>query len=106
MSYYEVHITFIGPLNETPPRPWKYSQIDGDPVLGEGIKAYLTRQYKGGTEKMLMINDIEITSVWLKRIGHTILREKIEDVIFDTKIIPESFFMEDEKVRKFNGSHL
>ena len=55
---------------------------------------------------MLMINDIEITSVWLKRIGHTILREKIEDVIFDTKIIPESFFMEDEKVRKFNGSHL
>jgi len=92
MPYYEVHITFLGPLKGTPPRPWKYSRIDGDPVLGKGIKDYLTRQYKGGTEKMLMINDIEIASRRLKSRGHTVLREKIDDVIYDTKILPESFF--------------
>jgi hypothetical protein len=91
-EYYELHITFKGPLKETPPRPWKYSQIDGDPILGDGVKAYLTRQVKANVVIEEVKNLLKEPTKWLSDLGHHILREKIERVVYDTKEIPEEYF--------------
>jgi hypothetical protein len=91
-EYYELHITFKGPLNCDPPRPWKYSQIDGDPVLGVGVKAYLTRQVKSDREIGEVHNLLKEPTKWLFERGHDILRRKIEKVVYDSKEIPEELF--------------
>ena len=88
-EYYELHITFVGPLNEAPPRPWKYSQIDGDPVLGDGVKAYLTRQVKSNMPLEDVIDLLNYPIKWLKMLDFNILRSKVEKVVYDTKEIPE-----------------
>lgn len=60
----------------------KYSQIDGDPVLGKKVFAYLTfhdAAFIRTHHRMLDIKDA------LRRQGVTSVREKIELIIYDTK---------------------
>jgi hypothetical protein len=88
-SYFECHVTMLG--NPVEIRPvveslkWKFSVIDGDPVLGEGIKCYATRLFnkKLGTEDVT--KNLLRTAEALECQGFVVLRRKVELVIFDDR---------------------
>lgn len=49
---YEAHITFMAPKGfQIWTNGWKFSKIDGDPVLGDGVKCYLTKHFKITNDK-------------------------------------------------------
>lgn len=76
--YYEAHIT----CSEEPkdfPAYWKLSKISGDPDLGSGDRWYLTNHY-GGIQRAARETD----AVAFK-LGRTVVRQKIELVVMDTK---------------------
>lgn len=83
---FEAHITFprrdasiVKELALT--SAWKFSQIDGDPVLGTDVFCYLTSY---GTEyldlKMLMDNEAQRA----RNVGAEVVRTKVEQVVFDS----------------------
>ena len=89
-SYYEVHITMKGDPAKIEPLVnkigWKFSAIDGDPILGEGIKCYATmffspRRY----EQDEVVEIIELVAQNLRSKGINVIREKIELVIWDRR---------------------
>lgn len=86
-EYYECHIT-LEPhpeLEKSLPMPWKFSQIDGDPVLGKKVLAYATRYYSTAETKEFVIGDMaEIASILTSK-GFTVVRQKVELVVYDTK---------------------
>lgn len=87
---YECHITVDrndGPAAEDVAKRlhWKYSQIDGDPVLGKKVFAYLTTH---DTDVLRMHQRMVMASGDLKAIGVEVVREKIELIVYDTKTKP------------------
>lgn len=92
MRYYECHITieanetFRGILSELVIRlKWKFSAIDGDIVLGDGVKFYATRHFneKLGEEKVL--KTLLDTAEFIRKYGFKITRRKVEMVIWDDR---------------------
>ena len=88
-QYYEAHITMKGDpavirqlVEDT---NWKFSSIDGDINLGDGIKCYATTQFnkKLGDEKIIDL--LKGTAAFLKMRGVEILRRKVEIVIYDDR---------------------
>ena len=61
---------------------WKYSCIDGDPVLGKQAFAYLTTH---DVHFDRMLQRMRHASLALEKHGVPVLREKIELIVFDTK---------------------
>lgn len=61
---------------------WKFSQIDGDPVLGKETFAYLTTH---DTDYSRMMRRMSSLSDRLDGLGVEVLREKIELIMYDTK---------------------
>jgi hypothetical protein len=61
------------------------SSIDGDPVFGEGIKCYATRLFNRRLGHDVVQNELFAVAEYLKGCGFTVLRRKIERVIFDDK---------------------
>lgn len=89
MNYYECHVTMIGdPIiieDAVKTEKWKFSKIDGDPVLGAGIKCYATRQFPGTKNVNWVIDVLKETARHLKDYKSvTVLREKVELVVYDT----------------------
>ncbi len=88
-KYFEAHVTMIGdaamirPLVEA--TKWKFSAIDGDINLGEGVKCYATRQFnlKIGESKALTILHETADSLVMKNVN--VIRRKIEIVIYDDR---------------------
>lgn len=84
---YECHITVErqdGPVaaGVATALHWKYSQIDGDPVLGKKVYAYLTTH----DSDLLRMRDRMTTAVSaLRDQGVDVVREKIELIVYDTK---------------------
>lgn len=89
-TYYECHITI-----EAPALPilrvlieklkWKYSRIDGDPVMGAGVKQYATRHYNSKLavdDVILLLHD---TADKIASYGFTVTRRKVEHVIYDDR---------------------
>lgn len=80
---YEAHITFTGTTTEVVHEPWKFSKIDGDPVLGKGVKCYLTRHYPPHEDVLDILKDMRNAAADLQQAGLTVHRMKLEKIVFD-----------------------
>lgn len=88
-SYYECHVTLEGDPEKIRPvvesARWKFSCIDGDINLGDGVKCYATRQFN----RRLPQDDIQGVLFRMADIlaeeGFKVLRRKVEMVIFDDR---------------------
>lgn len=91
LPHFEVHITF----NSTPEGieefvksiGWKFSKIDGDPKLGEGVKSYATLhttlEFGFAKTKILLHSAVE---TFLMQ-EYVPIRMKIETVVYDKLIV-------------------
>jgi len=82
--YHELHITYMGG-----PAPvfdgWSQSMIHGDIILGEGPKRYLTRHASSKVPLDLLIYEMEQLAGILRTYGRTVLRTKVELVLYDKR---------------------
>lgn len=65
---------------------WKFSAIDGDPVLGKGVLCYATSHFKGSLETVDVVVAMGIVADGLRSKGVEVVRQKVERVVFDTKV--------------------
>lgn len=89
-QYYECHITIEGDPTIVKPlvqeTKWKFSAIDGDSNLGDGIKCYATRQLNAKYSMPEVVENLHRIANKLQENGLTILRRKVELVLYDDKI--------------------
>lgn len=87
--YYECHITLIGD-----PKfielllsgdSWKYSSISGDINLGPGVKCYATKQFNVKHNFNVVLDSINKKAAFFTENKVTVLRQKIELVLYDNK---------------------
>ena len=92
MQYYECHIT----LEHEPQGHrtlqsvieemcWKFSAIDGDPVLGRGTKCYATKHYPARMDQEVIKWKVQDAADELRQKGFQVVREKVELVLWDSK---------------------
>jgi hypothetical protein len=90
-TYFECHVTLQGNPSlirlEVEKRKWKFSVIDGDPVLGDGIKCYATRLFNKKKGQASVQEELFWIAEELKTLGHNVLRRKIELVIYDDRSV-------------------
>lgn len=88
-NYYECHVTMEGNPLEIGPfvkkLGWKFSAIDGDPVLGRGIKCYATNLYSKQKTEEEVVALLKSTAARIMEVGITVLRRKVELVIYDDR---------------------
>ncbi len=88
-QYYECHITMLGDKEKLKPivefHKWKFSAIDGDPTLGDGIKCYATRHYNTKLNPDTVLYALHWVADDLERNGIEVIRRKIERVIYDDR---------------------
>ena len=65
---------------------WKFSCIDGDPVLGAGVKCYATTFSKGSKELQAIQDELDVAAHVLQDAGCRVIRKKIELVVFDERV--------------------
>lgn len=88
-QYYECHVTMTGdpqilrPLVED--LKWKFSCIDGDVVLGDGVKCYATMLYNQRMRPGLVLSLLHSVANQLTEMGATVLRKKMEQVLYDDR---------------------
>jgi hypothetical protein len=59
-----------------------YSAIDGDPVMGKRAYCYLTCY---DTDATRLLGRVQAASFVLRHNGVEVLREKVEEILYDTK---------------------
>lgn len=90
-TYYEAHITLLGSPERIKPAvdliKWKFSVIDGDPVLGKGVKCYATKHFNAKMDKEEVLMDLRMAADALEYAlpEDEVIRRKIELVIFDDR---------------------
>jgi hypothetical protein len=81
---YECHVTFKGEdaaaVQELDVPGWKFSKIDGDPVLGAGVKCYLTAHFN--TQDVALLST-RIVVGEASRHGLHAIRAKVEHIVYD-----------------------
>lgn len=89
VQYYECHITLDGDReqlqSDVEAINWKFSAIDGDPVLGAGVKCYATKHYNERLGQRDVVNLLLDAGNKLKKRGVTVTRQKVELVIYDDR---------------------
>ncbi len=90
--YYECHITVKPSTNDRSDLKdlldkvdWKHSKITNDPDLGYAVWAYATKHYPASKQINKVIEKMNEIASLLKYEGFTVVREKVELVIYDTK---------------------
>ena len=82
-SLYEAHITYKAEhrahLEALLIPGWKFSAIDGDPVLGKEVYCYLTSYDKDGKNLLARMQRT------VETIGFEAVRQKVEQIVYDTK---------------------
>ena len=91
MKYYECHITMLLKPNTKIEKQhrgqWKFSQIDGDPVLGDGVKSYLTTFYPEHMTLEEIVDEMNYKAESIRGIYDAkILRTKVELVVYDERV--------------------
>ncbi|CAN7603481.1 hypothetical protein [Bosea sp. LjRoot237] len=94
-SYYECHVTMEAPAADNDNRQrvkaavdaigWKFSAIEGDIVLGDGVKLYATRHFNtrlGDDRVVSLLHDAADT---LAAQSINVVRRKVERVLFDDR---------------------
>jgi hypothetical protein len=80
---YEAHITYEIEHREAVEKhrsdKWKFSAIDGDPILGKKVFCYLT-SYDSSATRLLERMQEEVSRIGVKEV-----RQKIEKIVYDTK---------------------
>lgn len=86
-TYYELHVTYLDVEDAIPPQfpYWSHSVIAGDIILGEGRKQYLTAHFHRDSDRETMIADMEFIAQSLRALGKTVLRTKVELVVYDRR---------------------
>lgn len=88
-TYYEAHITMTGDRialeAATKAVGWRFSAIDGDANLGDGVKLYATRQMNSRLGDDKDIEGLSLVADIMRAAGADVLREKVEVVIYDTR---------------------
>ncbi len=88
-NYFECHITMLGDPKEIEPlvknTGWKFSAINGDPVLGDGVKCYATMLFSSLKTEKFCLDMLLITANLLQGAGVEVLRRKVERVIYDDR---------------------
>lgn len=89
MTYFECHVTLLGDpaviRQEVERWKWKFSCIDGDATLGDGVKCYATMHYNARLDTALVRGNLFTIAQALEEAGLTVLRRKVELVIFDDR---------------------
>jgi hypothetical protein len=95
IQYYECHVTMVGdpaiikPFVEA--AKWKFSAIDGDPDLGDGVKCYATTQFNARYNEGMIHGLLCDMGLYLEDQGVNVIRRKIEAVIHDDRSSKTTF---------------
>jgi hypothetical protein len=89
-QYYECHITISGTHRadvqlSVEDIGWIFSEIDGDPDLGSGVKQYATKHFNVRKKRENVIAELSTAADALRSYGCIVLREKVELVIYDKR---------------------
>ncbi len=90
-DYYECHVTIeskdpIYTELQVNSLGWKYSSIDGDPVLGKGVKCYATKQFNATKNKLEeVIAFVHFAADSIDGETSKVLRRKVELVVYDDR---------------------
>lgn len=88
--YYECHITIKSKRPDLTAQlvecyGWTFSQIDGDPVLGKGVKCYATKHYNAKYTVDEVKEELTMAHAALIDPIHKIVRRKVELVLIDER---------------------
>lgn len=92
-NYYETHVTMtsgtatkehLKSIVEAH-KGWRFSAIEGDINLGDGVKFYATKQFNGRFGTDAVINYLRLMADVLRNAGAHVIREKVEIVVYDTR---------------------
>ncbi len=87
--YWEMHVTIEGNPEDVRPAVervgWAFSAIDGDILLGGGVKCYATKQLNKRVSFKECKAALSAISVALSMGGLCVVREKIESVDYDNR---------------------
>lgn len=89
-EYFECHITIAGSKSvdvqwSVELIGWTFSEIDGDPDLGKGVKQYATKHFNYRHSTEFVIEQLTDAAEKLRGYGCNVLREKVEVVIYDKR---------------------
>lgn len=91
-QYFELHLTIEEPSDrkqfvETTVEAlgWKFSAIDNDIILGDGVKMYATTHMHRDWSPADAVRHLEHGSAELAKSGVNVIRKKLEQVIYDAR---------------------
>jgi hypothetical protein len=87
-SQYECHITIEGTVSRVrvivASVGWKFSAIDGDPSLGEGVRCYATQHYSTYKPLEEVIEHMTDVARRIENAGGHVIRKKVEKIVYDS----------------------
>jgi hypothetical protein len=66
---------------------WRFSAIDGDILLGDGLKCYATRMFNSKLPTKEVLDALHSVTQELTDSGCNVVRRKVEMVIYDDRSI-------------------